>query len=436
MVLVAFLGAHVPLGLIMDGSASVARLHALATMAVTVGGAFVFRRIAPIIYSIVYLVMCGVLWRMTEAGAPWEIGKHALWLTAAIVLFRFHRRLPPPLPLFYLALLLPGAAITVLDVGPSAGRTQIVFNLAGPLALAAGTAMFSLVRFSPRDFRRVVYLGIAPVASIWIIAFTALLQVEEFTTESSKEAVGGFGPNQVSTILGLGALLAILWGFRDNSSIHRLVLGVAGLTFLAQSVLTFSRGGLYNTLAALLAVGVLYVRRPGRIFGALVVLGLVVAMGALLFNRVDDFTDGNLGKRFSDTNVTGRDELARDDLSIWAQEPVTGVGAGQSRFARTGLREGSAAHTEFTRLLAEHGVLGLMALGVLGVIAAQNLRGRVELWEQAWSLALMVWTAAAMANAAMRVGAISLAFALAAVRAVVPDRTEPTPYEPAHAAAS
>lgn len=435
MVLVAFLGAHVPLGLIMDGSASAARLHGLATVALTVGGALVFRRIGPIIYSLVYLVMCGVLWRMTEAGVPWEIGKHALWLTSLIVLARFHQRLPAPMPLFYLVLLLPGAAITVLDVGPSAGRTQIVFNLAGPLALAAGTAMFSLVRLSPRDFRRITYLAIAPVASIWIIAFTALLEVEEFTTESSKEAVGGFGPNQVSTVLGLGALLAILWAFRDRSPVHRAVLGVAGLTFLAQSVLTFSRGGLYNALAALLAVGVLYIRRPGRIFAALFVLGLVVATGALFFDRVDEFTDGNLGKRFSDTNVTGRDELARDDLSIWAQEPITGVGAGQSRFVRTGLREGAAAHTEFTRLLAEHGVLGLMALAVLGVIAAQNLRGRVELWEQAWSLALMVWTAAAMANAAMRIGAISLAFALAAARSVAPDRAEVTEREPAHAAA-
>ncbi|MEM7288002.1 MAG: hypothetical protein AAF480_16745, partial [Actinomycetota bacterium] len=88
----------------------------------------------------------------------------------------------------------------------------------------------------------------------------------------------------------------------------------------------------------------------------------------------------------------------------------------------------------FTRLLAEHGLLGLVALGVLGIIAAQNLRGRVELWEQAWSLALMVWTAAAMTNAAMRIGAMSLAFALAAARAVAPERPAPTPRKPAHAA--
>ncbi|MEM7287721.1 MAG: O-antigen ligase family protein, partial [Actinomycetota bacterium] len=358
MVLVAFLGAHVPLGLIMDSSASIARMHGLATVAITIGGALLFRRIAPIVYSLVYLVMCGVLWRMTEAGLPWEIAKHALWLVSFIVLARFHRRLPAPLALFYMALLLPGAAITVMEVGAADGRAQIVFNLAGPLALAAGTALFTLVRLSPRDFRRITYIAVAPVTSIWIIALTALLKVEEFTTESSKEAVGGFGPNQVSTILGLGALLAILWAFRDDSTVHRMILGAAGLTLLAQSVLTFSRGGLYNTIAALLAVGVLYVRRPSRIFAALALLAIVIAIGAVLFDRVDGFTDGNLGRRFADTNVTGRDELARDDLSIWAQEPVTGVGAGQSRFARTGLREGSAAHTEFTRLRAEPGLRG------------------------------------------------------------------------------
>ena len=88
-------------------------------------------------------------------------------------------------------------------------------------------------------------------------------------------------------------------------------------------------------------------------------------------------------------------------------------------------------------MLAEHGVLGLVALGVLGLIAVENLRRRVELWEQAWSLALMVWTAAAMTNAAMRIGAVSLAFALAAAR-VAPARPVVRPpghvHVPAHAA--
>jgi len=401
----------------MKASPTVATLHGLLTVAAVLGAAFFFPRISPIIYGVVYLATADVLWRMTGASVPWEISKLGLALVSIVVLVRFHKRLPNQLALWYFVLLIPGALIAVIAGGLGA-REDISFNLSGPFALACAVALFSSVRLHIHEFRRLTYVAVAPIVAIWVIAFQALLKTQTFSLNSSKAAVGGFGPNQVSTMLGFGALLCIMWAMRERSPLHRLPMAVIGVALLVQSMLTFSRGGLYNVLLALVFVGLLYVRRPVRILVA--GIGLVVLVVALspVFDQIDDFTDGALGKRFAETDLTGRDELVRGDLDVWRQAPVTGVGVGASKRVRASGVANAAAHTEFTRLLAEHGVLGVLALGSLGLMAVLNLRGRVELWEQAWSLALMVWTAGAMSNAAMRVGAVSLAFALASVRLV------------------
>lgn len=414
----AFLLAHIPLGLAMEASASLARLHGFLTIAVVMGGSLVFPRLSAIIYGVVYLAMGDVFWRMTEAGLPWEISKYGIVFVAAVVLARFYKRLPDPLSIGFFALLVPGAMITLLTVSFATARDQISFNLSGPLALACGVALFSVVRLRAHEFRRLTYLAVAPLAGVWVIAFQALLKTETFSTNSSKEAVGGFGPNQVSTMLGFGALLCIMWALREPAKLHRLIFFTMGTVLLIQSALTFSRGGLYNCAAALLCVGLLYIKRPSRVlFGLFGLLLFLFAVSPLL-DEIDGFTDGQLAARFAETDVTGRDEIAGGDLDVWRQSPITGVGVGRSKELRETLFAGAAAHTEFTRIIAEHGVLGILSIGVLGLIALRNLGGRQELWEQAWSLALMVWTAAAMTNAAMRVGAISLAFGMSSLRLV------------------
>ncbi len=416
----------------MDSSPSLATLHGMATVGGVACAALFLRRMSLAVYGLAYVATCDVLWRMTGAGVPWEASKHGLWVVSLIIIARFHRRLPRPLALMYFVLLLPAALITVAEEGVAGGRTDIVFNLSGPLSLAAAVSLFSVLRLDERDLRRITYLAIAPVTAIWSIAFRAVLSVEEFTTDSSKEAVGGFGPNQVSTVLGFGGLLAILWALRDRNVIHRAFLFGAGLAFLVQSMLTFSRGGLVNTIAALLVVAVVYLRRPSRVLGALAVAAVLVSVVSALFGQLDEFTGGKLGERFADADVTGRDEIASADLAVWAKEPITGVGPGRARDERPeGQRSNAAAHTEFTRLLAEHGIPGLIAILILGAIALQNLRGRPTVWELAWSAALMVWTAAALSNAAMRVAAISFAFGLASARMSRPGRSATASATPA-----
>src|SRR5262249_10221727 len=101
---------------------------------------------------------------------------------------------------------------------------------------------------------------------------------------------------------------------------------------------------------------------------------LFVAGRFLLLPFLDSFTEGALTKRFQKTDLTGRGEIMRADLQIALENPALGVGVGQGMFKRAeqfGLEK--VAHTEFTRLLAEHGIFGVAALCLLLVLGLQAM---------------------------------------------------------------
>ena len=52
------------------------------------------------------------------------------------------------------------------------------------------------------------------------------------------------------------------------------------------------------------------------------------------------------------------------DLELWARNPILGVGPGMAAWGREEILDARiSAHTEFSRLLAEHGLFGAAALG-------------------------------------------------------------------------
>ena len=77
-----------------------------------------------------------------------------------------------------------------------------------------------------------------------------------------------------------------------------------------------------------------------------------------------------------------------------------------------------AAHTELTRLLAEHGLLGAGAVTLLFVMAFRALQGARAMRDKALVAALLAWSLLTMSHMAMRIVAPSLVFGLAfAIRA-------------------
>jgi hypothetical protein len=211
---------------------------------------------------------------------------------------------------------------------------------------------------------------IGPIIGIaTLTVYTTLVATERGVvfhgTESLFVASAGFGPNQVSAVLGLAGLLCYLL-FLTNQSAgfgSKAILIGAWILFTIESALTYSRGGIYMELAAA-AVASFYAFRQKVVRASLFALLLFLAAVAsfLVVPYLDSVSSGSFSDRYSSVDPTGRDVLIMDDLNGFARSPLYGVGVGMSEYFRTVLRV--TAHTEYTRLLGEHGMLGLIALGL------------------------------------------------------------------------
>jgi hypothetical protein len=429
-VLVAvLLAAHVPLALAMNASPAVATVHALGTLLVGLWATGAGRDSAATAIVAAYIAGAEVVWRVTEARVFWEYGKYATVAVLALTCFRTGLRRRAALPALYLALLVPAALLTASQ--PSDWRTirgQLSFNLSGPLALAACAWFFAQTRLQAGDIRRLLLALIAPsIGMAAIMVFNILTNPDiKFSSDSNMAVTGGFGPNQVSATLGLAALAALFLILDERCSRAIRATAVVCLVFLAtQSAMTFSRGGLYNAAAGFL-VAVFFLCRDAqsRVRVLAVTVLLMLTAHYFIIPRVDALTGGAFLTRFRDINPSGRDELLQADLDIWREHPVLGVGAGLAVVSREGMVSGaSGAHTEFSRLLSEHGLLGLMATICLITAAARNIRAGGSPRQRAFVGSLTVWSFAFMLHAAMRLVAPAFAYGLGF--AVIGDREAP-----------
>jgi len=112
-------------------------------------------------------------------------------------------------------------------------------------------------------------------------------------------------------------------------------------------------------------------------------------------------------------STTGRDVLIRKDLEVFLDNPLLGLGPGGSKVSHEfGVHTMVASHSEVTRLLADHGCLGLAALLLLGMMAFLSYRRSQNNPERTVKLALLSWCLLVMASNAMRYVAPSFLFGL------------------------
>jgi hypothetical protein len=139
--------------------------------------------------------------------------------------------------------------------------------------------------------------------------------------------------------------------------------------------------------------------------------------------QLDTYTSGSISRRFSSTRLTGRDQLASEDLQVFWNNIGIGVGPGQTYKHRDRASK-AAAHTEFTRLLSEHGLLGAFAILVLGLLCLLHFRQARFPAGKALTVATISWSLTYMLVAAMRTVAPSFVFGLSACT-ILPETTKP-----------
>jgi hypothetical protein len=136
----------------------------------------------------------------------------------------------------------------------------------------------------------------------------------------------------------------------------------------------------------------------------------------VILPRLSSFTGGELEERFTSLHEKDtRTYLARQDWEAFLDHPMLGIGVGEGEAVRTRLGDPVSAHTEWTRLIAEHGILGILSAIAFLAMGVRAYRRQRTMWGRAWTAALVVWTISELTHSASRLSAISLAFALAAL---------------------
>lgn len=435
-----FFALHIPLALAMATYKEVATMHALATAALGLWWAASAARPDRVLYVAAYITGAEVLWRMTQAQIFWEFGKYALVTILLVTMLRAGRLRGVALPFLYFALLLPSTILPLINTSTEELRGNLSFNLSGPLSLMFCAWYFPQVVVAAPILYRALLLMVAPLVGIVSVALLNITTATSlrFTNESNFATSGGFGPNQVSAMLGLGVLALLLYLLLERSTLgFKALLFVLMIAFGVQSALTFSRTGLYSALFAGLA-GALFVVRDSRarfqILG-FAVLVFVIA-NYLVLPQLDDFTGGTLSTRFQNVSLTGRDAIIRADLQIWADNPVFGVGPGKATALRAASYRESAAHTEFSRLLAEHGLFGLASFLILLWMGWRNFRRARTPKAKALAAALSCWGFGFMLVGAMRIVAPAVILGMAGVTLMFEEDWSPQPQQDGASAAN
>lgn len=408
-----FLLIHAPIALLMKQMPNLATIHAIATLIVGLAWAVSKRKTMQDVACIgAYIMGAEVLWRMTRANVFWEYGKYATAAVFLVALLSRKQTNKPALAFIYFLLLLPSAVLTFTSLPLNLARMYVSFNLSGPFALMVCSWFFANLELTKEDIHRLWRTALGPIVGIASIALYSILTATEIYFEDASNFVtsGGFGPNQVASALGLGALFAFLYILTEEKHRHfKAIMFVLMLFLVSQSALTFSRGGLWIAAISGLVVFLYLVRDKRTRFRALSVTILSFVIGQyVLLPQLDAFTGGALLVRFRDLSPTRRDRLAREEIAIFIEYPFLGVGPGMAKLYRSS----SSTHTEITRLLAEHGLFGLVSLFLLLAMGWQNFQRGRSTQSRGIVAGMVVWSLVYMLGNAMRTVAPSFAFGL------------------------
>lgn len=328
-----------------------------------------------------YMTGAEVFFRMTQAVPIYEAGKYSVIAFLLIGLFMSGTSRKSGVYWLYIFLLLPSILVAsmTLNLGTDV-KKAVFFNLSGPVCLGLSALYCVDRKLSYRQLSDLIKWILLPIIgmSIYITLGTPDLRESLRSTGANYAATGSFGPNQVSTVLGLGMFAALvqLVVQSKNKLLLFIHLGIVGF-LLYKGIITFSRGGVLTGIFCSAAFLVIYfagskgsARR--RMVTYLILLG-VVLVGAAAYSSFQ--TNGLINKRYTNRDAagrlksditSGRVELLETELSAFYNNPLIGVGAGkikELRIAETGV--GAASHNEVSRLLSEHGILGLVILGIL-----------------------------------------------------------------------
>lgn len=334
-----------------------------------------------ILLACAYLVGADVFIRMTGGAFFYEVSKYGVILFCLIGLFTSGAS-KTSLPYYlYLILLVPGILVAGFTQDASTIiRKAIAFNLSGPVCLGI-VAIYCYKRQIPYKQMHAILLAMAlPIVSMsaYVSWITPDLRELISSTGSNFASSGGFGPNQVATVLGIAMFVFTVRFFMRSPTVLLKCVNLFLLGFVSfRAIVTFSRGGVVTAVVMILFFIVIYFRysKPQYKRALIMYSLLFFGMGLLTWGISSYQTNGFIDKRYANEDAlgrekedisTGRKQLIDFELNAFYSNPILGVGVGkvkELRYEKENIL--AASHNELSRILSEHGLFGLLAFSIL-----------------------------------------------------------------------
>src|SRR5436190_404109 len=353
----------------------------------------------------------------TAAAVPRErLGWDYIWMLSftALLFFRPQDQIPG-LQVLHLAELTAIAGLAAMAVRRlSSGETIAKINAEVVGVLALGAVMVLTMPFSiwpggsmhvfsdifvkiilifalmistltsPKRIRQMTWVMI--IASTYIAARGVLDYVRGVNLvegDRLRGAVGGMFQNPNDLALNLVTFLGptLLIVVQDRKTSRRLLAAGFAAIMLMAIVCTKSRSGFLGLLVMGLVVAYYTVRvRPGIILAA-VLAGLLAlpAMPSSFWDRMDSITN-------ADEDTTGsraaRLRLINQGLEVFAENPITGIGAGQfQNYNAPGVtvEKWRVTHDVWLQVASELGIFGVLVFAFLVIRAYSACFGTLRL---------------------------------------------------------
>lgn len=332
-----------------------------------------------VLYVAGYIVGSEVFLRMTGGNLFYETGKYSIMIFMALGMY-YSGFSKNALPFWvYLVLLLPGVIVATETLNMNTEiRKAIAFNISGPVCLGISAIYCYNRKILVSQVNNIILALSLPVftTTIYLILYTPNLQDVLVGTGSNNETSGGFGPNQVATVLGIGMFAFFSRLILESKSKLQFFLNLVILFNITyRGLVTFSRGGMLTGFIIIIAL-VFYLFTKTKNQGKHNLYRLLLFMSIAFFATwlyTSNQTGGLINKRYAnqdaagrvkESQLSGREKIWDGEIDDFLDNPVFGVGVAKALEIREEQTGGKiiASHSEISRTFAEHGTMGIIAL--------------------------------------------------------------------------
>jgi hypothetical protein len=389
-----------------------------------------------VLYISAYIVGSEVFLRMTYGDPSHEFAKYSVFffLLMGIVYSGFSKNALPYW--IFLVILIPGVIIANETVDLNVEfRKKIIFNLSGPICLGLASIYTFGKKVTVNEMGNILLMMGLPIISTatYVNLYTPNIKDVLNGTGSNELLSGGFGPNQVATILGMFIFFTRLMLYSRTKLIF-IVNIVLAFYISYRGFLTFSRGGMmtgFGMIAIFVFFLYLNAEKKGRLKLNYLAIILTLVM-SVTWVYTSYKTEGLINKRYTNKNalgqeksdiLTGRGVLGEEEIDMFLESPIFGIGVAKGTDIRTETMGYTAAsHDEITRMLAEHGSFGILGLIILFLTPVLYYLGNKQ---NIYLFCFLTFWFLTINHAAMRTSSPSFVYALSLLKVKVDDEEDP-----------